>query len=341
MGRFAMRDGTGCASIAVATLLAALSLGHTARAQDPSALAAEALFTEGVQLMKANRCAEAADKFRQSEHLEPASGTLLDLAYCEVQLGHRANAWLLYRQAIPLARQNNKPEHEQIAKDQAAKLEGELGLLTVNVDAADDANLSVHLDGQAIARDLWSVPIPVDPGPHKVDVYSGDQRVSYYTVTSVRGQPSTLRIPRVSNSSAASRPPPAPSSGATPTRDPPKAEARRDVAPPRHDSTRTWAYVTGGVGVAALVGGSALFVSARLKYDSVADRCDGNVCDAGAVEVRRSAIARAKVSAGVLVAGVVLVGAGTVLWLEHPSNGDRGANALVLDASTVAWRRYW
>jgi hypothetical protein len=330
MSDMAVRTG-----IALGTLWAALALSRAAHAQDASALAAEALFTEGVQLMKANHCGEAVEKFRQSENLEPASGTLLDLAYCEIQLGHRANAWLLYRQAIPLARQNNKPEHEQIAKDQSAKLEGELGLLTVNVDAADDASVSVRLDGQPIARDVWSVPIPVDPGPHAVDVYSGEQRVARYTVTPVRGKLSALKIPRIASPTAAPAAASAAPSRAAPPPDPPKPEPRREPS----SSTRTWAYVTGGVGVAALVGGGALFVSARLRYDSV--DCPAKGCAAGAYEVRSDAITRAKVSAGVLAAGALLVGAGTVLWLQHPSGDDHAGSALVLDASTLAWRRYW
>ena len=49
-----------------------------AQARDPAA--AEVLFRRGRQAMEAKRCAEALPSFVESQRLDPAAGTLLNIA---------------------------------------------------------------------------------------------------------------------------------------------------------------------------------------------------------------------------------------------------------------------
>src|SRR5687767_11843809 len=76
-------------------------LPAAASAQPPQgdAAASEALFREGRRLMKAGDYEGACPKLEESLRLDPALGTLFNLASCEEQLGRWATAWQHWRQA--------------------------------------------------------------------------------------------------------------------------------------------------------------------------------------------------------------------------------------------------
>ena len=54
--------------------------------------AAEALFDQGVRLMKQNNFAEACPKLEESDRIDPAVGTLLYLGECYERVGKTASA---------------------------------------------------------------------------------------------------------------------------------------------------------------------------------------------------------------------------------------------------------
>ena len=72
----------------------------SARAQ---ATGADVLFDQGRKLYTAGKYEEAAEKFRESQRLDPAPGTLLNLAECYVKLGKTASGWSTFREAAALA----------------------------------------------------------------------------------------------------------------------------------------------------------------------------------------------------------------------------------------------
>src|SRR5450631_2038862 len=81
-------------------LVASLSLNaRTAHAQD-SAATADALFNDARAAMAAKKFDVACEKFRESDRLDPAVGTLFNLANCEEQQGHLVASWALYRQVL-------------------------------------------------------------------------------------------------------------------------------------------------------------------------------------------------------------------------------------------------
>src|SRR5262244_1618441 len=91
-----------------------------AQARDP--VAAEQLFIEGRAAAARGDYATACPKFAESQHLEPATGTLLNLADCEERLGKLASAWQHFREAFYKLLETND-ERLQYATRRASQLE--------------------------------------------------------------------------------------------------------------------------------------------------------------------------------------------------------------------------
>jgi len=290
-------------------------------AEASAQVAAESTFAEGVRLMKEDRCEEAIEKFRASELLEPASGTRLNLAYCEVKLGRIASAWFSYRRAITLAEQNNKPLHEQIAREQAAKLEADLPRLSINVPGGPQRSLTVELDGKVVPRETWGVSVPVDPGPHRIAAVLEDGSSWDTTVNLALTEHTVAELPPMPTLPAA--PPPSDQAPLKPARRPPpdpSPEQRTRVDRPQ------WALAVTAVGAATVAAGGALFVSARVRYDDARHSCDAqNQCDDASYDAERAARHRAEVSGLLVGSGAILACGGVIAYftLGKTSGGAR------------------
>src|SRR3954462_13991142 len=108
---------------AAATMLS--FAGSTARAEPPSsANPADETFLAGKELLKDKRYAEACAKFQESQTADPASGTLLALAYCQELSGLLASSWASYIAAANLAQREGHPERQAAANERAEALAG-------------------------------------------------------------------------------------------------------------------------------------------------------------------------------------------------------------------------
>ena len=325
------------AVFALAFVSASLAFEPWARADDKAELAAESAFVEGTRLMKADRCDEAVAKFRESQRLDPASGTALNIGYCEAKLGRVASAWLAYRQAQRLAQSQAKAQHETLAREQATKLEPEVPHLVVAIGRDEPSSVSVRLDGAPLERDVWSTPIPVDPGAHRVERLADGSEPWEKTVTLARGESMTVEVPKAT---LAVTPVPAVPAASPPSERPPPPPSR-DAPPPSGSAQRTWGYILGGTGVAAVVTGTALLVSARVQYDGAEEDCP-NGCNKEGFEARESARTRAFIGMGVGAAGIVLSGVGLALVLtagDDSSSADR--SAFVVGSPLTPWALGW
>ena len=110
---------------------------------------ARSLFEQGRDLMKQKRYPEACPKFSESQRLDPAGGTLLNLAVCHEAEGKTATAWTEFNDAAMQARVEHRENREKFANDHIAYLAPKLSRLTVSLaPGAEISGLLVKLDPQ-------------------------------------------------------------------------------------------------------------------------------------------------------------------------------------------------
>ena len=80
-------------TVACRSMLALLVCAGVASAQD-NTKAADAAFKQGRELYKQNKYAEACEQFEKSQALDPANGTLFNIAQCSEKIGKLALAVL-------------------------------------------------------------------------------------------------------------------------------------------------------------------------------------------------------------------------------------------------------
>lgn len=334
-----MNPSMPCSKLRCLLILLVCAAPLPARAQSASppsstALAAESAFLEGVRLMKQGDCQQAVLRFEESERLDPASGTLLNLGYCQVELGKTASAWLTYRRAIALAESSGKTAHAELAREQGAKLESSLPQLRFVVVGEASHITHLTLDDQELPKESWSLALPVDPGPHRVRAVfdGGENTETLFGAQTGENSLVELKVPQQAKAAPVA-PVVAPAKAPrVPQR--PAAPAAAPVA----SAASGWALGLGAAGAGALIAGSALFVSARLGYDAAREHCSsGNVCQEPYYGREQAAQDRAKLSFVLGGSGALLLGAAAVLHFRA-SRGDEPAaqlNAMIVGPRDV------
>jgi len=224
-------------AIALAVASLAALLDAPAEAQSNPAIA-EQMFREGQQLLRQGRISEACEKLAASQRLDPAIGTLMNLAYCHELEGKTASAWSEYADAAAQSARAEEPQRERFAREHAAALEPSLSKMRIEVPR-DVAGLEVRLDGTPLPVASIGPEVPVDPGEHTLEASAPAKKAWR--------QP--LHV--------------APGRGLTVARVELEDDAGSDaaLAAPTHPS-RTLGYVLAGVGVATVGVGVALLVRA-------------------------------------------------------------------------------
>ncbi|HEU4410362.1 MAG TPA: hypothetical protein VFS43_34225 [Polyangiaceae bacterium] len=312
-----------------AATLVALALAGGARAQpSPGDRAfAEGLFREGRDLLARGDFAAACPKFAESYRLDPALGTLLNLAICHERQGRVASAWVEYNDAAAEALRTGQKSRLDYARGRAKKLEPKLAFVVVRVAAPPDG-LEIKLGEASVGKAAWGSPLPVDPGEHPLRAsapgykpWQGAVRVGDAgSRTAVEVPPLEPEPPAPAASAPAAAPPPA-----APAAAPPPA-APRPAAPPPSFPLRGVGYAVGGLGLVGL-GVSAGF---GLRALSLKVKRDGNcesptVCNDAGLEYDADARSAARVSTIAAAAGAALTAAGVTLVVLAPPRPAREA----------------
>ena len=330
MIRFPIRDRR----LLVLLGLAGSVVAGIARAE-PSATEralARSLFEQGRALMAAGNYEQACPKLAESQRLDPAGGTLLNLALCHEKEGRTATAWSEYNDALSQARRDGREDRAKAAQERIAALAPLLSRLVLQLGpGADVPGLVVTLDTATIGKAAMGAPMPVDPGSHRLHVSAPgkkDWEVTFEIKPNADSK--SVEIPALQDAPAGSSPPPAASSQAPAVSAP--APAAGDVPRPAQAKSRVPGYAVGAAGLVALGVGGYFGLRAFSKWDDSKAHCPAGACDAQAVSLRNEANTAAWVSNVAVGLGVVGLGMGTYLVL---SPGEKEAGAPALGARSV------
>jgi hypothetical protein len=197
------------------------------RAAEAAPTVADTLFQEGRTAANAGDYATALSKFTASQALEPAAGTLLNIADCEEHLGHPAAALAAFRQA--LRRLDSNDERTAIAVEHVRALDKRVARLVIRPQSPPH-DARVLRDGVVLTPDEIGVPIEVEPGAHVIVGEGGASPARRLRVTVGEGQ--TMPVALVWSA-------------------PPTADATAAESSDR-SGRRVAGYVAAGIGVAGL-----------------------------------------------------------------------------------------
>jgi hypothetical protein len=305
--------GIALAALSWQLLNPALAVAQT----ETRAAVADALYRQARDLMAAGKYDEACPKFAQSQQLDPATGTLLNLAACHEKQGKLTTAWLEYSDAIVAARRDARDDRVQYASERAHELEPKLSRLTLLLaPEADTPGLTIELDGASVGRAVIGAPTPVDPGTHTVRASAPGKKAQLFSVEigAVADQQS-LTIPQLEDSPVELVAPvpavpvsPAVSAGSEPS-------GRDELA---NRPIPTSVYVAGGItlALAASAGASGLsYLNKRADYKELGKQG----ASATTLEARRDqALTYGRINLGLWIGTAVGAGVTTYLYVTRP-----------------------
>jgi tetratricopeptide (TPR) repeat protein len=155
--------------VILAACLAASLSARVAHADDddaPRPSAADVLFKEGKALMDEGRLEEACRVLAESHRLEPAGGTLLNLASCYERLGRYASAEQALDEAGRLADAAGRPDAREFVDQRLAAVRPNVSVLTITTPR--NVEVTVEVDGSVVALEDHTATLRLDPGEHLV-----------------------------------------------------------------------------------------------------------------------------------------------------------------------------
>ena len=237
--------------------------------------AAEMLFREGRQLMAEGNTPEACTRFGQSFALDPASGTLLNLALCHEKQGRTATAWAEYQNAAVLSRNQGRKDRAAAAEERIVALEPVLARLTL-VAPNPAPGLDVWTEEDRPSALHVGVATPLDPGVYHLRAEAPGRRPWTATVKIAEAEQRTLEIPELEPDAPAF-----PSVAPTPPLTPSPVLVMRSPAPASTTSASRRSldlYVAAGGG-ALIVAGTVVWEIAYSRFRSAEMACNqGSGC---------------------------------------------------------------
>jgi hypothetical protein len=272
--------------------LSACSIARVALAGD--AETAEALFQSGREAMARGDLAAACPRLAESQRLDPAAGTLLNLAECEERAGKVASALLHFQEA----HDELPPGDYRIpfSAERIAELTPRVPRLVLKVRGPLSPKVTVVRDGTTLEAASFDLPLPVDPGAHSCVLRWPGHQDATAEVTVREGETKILDL--------------------APGAVFPSGGPAKDRGSPQ----RRWGWGLGAGGLGALLAGGIFGITSKVTYDNAKNGCpDGNLmaCPTG-VSGSQSAYTQAEISDVAFVAGGALVAAGIVLYLTAP-----------------------
>ncbi|MEM1033407.1 MAG: hypothetical protein AAGN82_23940 [Myxococcota bacterium] len=298
-----------------------------ALAQTSEAALAESLFEEARERLAEGSLDAACAKFKASQELDPQLGTLLNLGQCYERQGKTASAWAVFAELSRLARRAGQARRAEYAAERVTALAPELAYLTLR-HANRTPGTVVRIDGKPLSDGALGSALPLDPGPHRVEVTAPGFRAQSRTVVIA------AKTRRVVDLPALIPVPEGPPLATNPSRPPLSSGVLLSpsaAAPPAGDASPSpwWTPAIVGysvAGAAAIVGtatgGLALAAGGDLD-------CPANVCppeQSGTLSRANTLGDVANVAFAVAGAGAILGVVATIMALSD-DGADEGASA--------------
>ena len=239
------------------TLTALILLSSAALGQTPSnKSAASTLFRQGRAAFDKGDYAEACPKFAESLRLEPAPGTLLNLAVCEERVGKLVSARQHLTDLLPQLHDERLP----FARDLLAKVDKRVCRLTLTrgPGAPTETQVKDEHDGKVLPLEQELI---LDPGDYDLSIMAPGRPSDRLRFTLAEGQTET----RVITPPAAVLPDKTTSIAPTPSSEGPSLG-------------RTLGFVAGGVGVAGFGVAAVTGVVLLNKQSEVKKACPNKQC---------------------------------------------------------------
>ncbi len=312
------------------TLLAVAAMLFAQNARADATGVAEALFQEGRKAMAAGDYATACPKLEESFRLDPAGGTLMNLAACHEKQGKTATAWREFNDALGRAVKDGRNDRVTEAKERIAALEPDLPKLRVIAPAHPPPGFVVELDGVVLGSASFGVRLPVDPGEHELRARASGYRSHEQKVVAEARRALEVRLPELQ------RLEPRPPAGA-----PKKREARRESTHPSGGVPAS-AWIFGGVALVGIGVGSYFGLEAKNRKDESEPECSAGVCTPKGAAALEDADRAAWISNGAFGVGVASLGVATylVLTAPHSAPGPVGLAPTVAPGFVGVFGRY-
>ncbi len=322
---------------ALALVIAGALWARSSGAQVSSdAAKAEALSSEGRQLLEQGNWKDGCVKLRAALDLDPTVRTLFNLGSCSDYDGKLLLARERYSQAEVMNAGDPDPvqkaQRATMIRDALRDLDARIPKLRIQVlPPAVDARVVV--DGKELVPEERDRPVLVEAGEHRIEVTAkGYRPVSTTETVDVdnAAKPKEVVLTLVEEPPSAAPPTSAPEPA--PVAPAPNRRADGGSTDPDSETSdvgrgqRIGGAIVGGAGALGLVGAALFGVQFLSKRSDILDECDSNnVCTPKALTLRDEA-ADARTTAYVLLGvGAAATIGGVVLYATAPDSPGPGA----------------
>lgn len=151
--------------------------------------AADQLFREARLMLDSERYGPACARFQASYQLDPALGTMLNMAVCSEGMGRWERALTLYRTVETQARETGDLSRATYAREAAGKLLKRMPRLVIRAPQQPVPGLTVLRNGEPILDAQLGRLLPVDEGSHVIVATAPRHRAFAIRVTALQNAP--------------------------------------------------------------------------------------------------------------------------------------------------------
>jgi hypothetical protein len=297
-------------SLWLPTLSFLVLLSPTALAQ-PRGKPADVLFKEGRDAFDKGDYARACPKFAESQKIDPAPGTLLNLAVCEERTGKLVSARQHFTEV--LSQLPARDERVSFVKELLAKVDARVGRLSLTLapDAPKETEVKDEREGKPVPL---GVELMLDPGEYSFEITAPGRPSDQLRLTLAEGQRDARAVAPLPAPVAVTVAPAKPGAG--------------DPGMAGRNLRRTLGFAAGGVGVAAFGVAAVTGVVLLGKKGAVDAECPEKspgmrVCSPAGFKLLADARSTPLLPLNTVswILGIAGVGAGVALVLTSGSKG--------------------